>query len=156
MDMEQAKKQHSWDQYFMGMAQYVATRAKDPSTKVGAVIVGPDHRIRSTGYNGLPAGVKEKDERYEIRELKIAFTTHAEANAIYGAARTGVATDGCTIYVYGLSPCSGCAQAIIQAGITRVCVNSLDIPQRWESSMLIAQEMLSEANIELYLIRPGA
>ena len=80
-------KQRSWGEYFMGMAAYVATRSKDPSTHVGAVVVGPDNRIRSTGYNGFPAGVQELSERYERRGLKLGFSEHAERNACFGAAR---------------------------------------------------------------------
>ncbi len=48
-----------WDQYFIKMAQLISTKSKDPSTKVGCVIVGPDNEVRSTGYNGFPRGVRE-------------------------------------------------------------------------------------------------
>ena len=44
---------YSWDQYFMTMAYLISMKSKDPSTRVGAVIVGKDHEIRSTGYNGF-------------------------------------------------------------------------------------------------------
>jgi dCMP deaminase len=44
---------------------------------------------------------------------------HAEANAILFAAKNGISTNGCTLYVT-LSPCSECAKMIIQAGIKRV------------------------------------
>jgi len=49
----------SWDNYFISMAMLVASKSKDPSTKVGCVIVGPDNEVRSTGFNGFPRGVKE-------------------------------------------------------------------------------------------------
>ena len=46
----------SWDEYFMGIALLSAQRSKDPSTQVGACIVGEDNKILSVGYNGMPAG----------------------------------------------------------------------------------------------------
>tara|TARA_R110000787_G_scaffold186397_1_gene297914 strand:- start:2897 stop:3064 length:168 start_codon:yes stop_codon:yes gene_type:complete len=49
-------EQHSakWDQRFMELAAFIAQWSKDPSTKVGAVIVDPrNKRIVSTGFNGL-------------------------------------------------------------------------------------------------------
>jgi deoxycytidylate deaminase len=48
-----------WDEYFINLAGLVAQKSKDPSTKVGCVIVGPDHEIRTTGFNGFPRGVRE-------------------------------------------------------------------------------------------------
>ncbi len=49
----------------------------DPSSK----------RILSTGYNGFPSGIDDSIEsRYE-RPAKYDYTAHAEANAIYTAAR---------------------------------------------------------------------
>ena len=49
----------NWDQFFINMAEHVSTKSKDPSTKVGCVIVGPDNEVRSTGFNGFPRGVEE-------------------------------------------------------------------------------------------------
>ena len=51
-----------WDEYYIKLAMLVATKSKDPSTKVGCVIVGPDNEIRSTGFNGFPRGVQETQE----------------------------------------------------------------------------------------------
>ena len=39
----------SWDEYFMAIAKLSAMRSKDPSTQVGACIVGADNRILSIG-----------------------------------------------------------------------------------------------------------
>ena len=50
---KQRKEYLNWDQYFMGVAKLSALRSKDPSTQVGACIVGDDNRILSIGYNGL-------------------------------------------------------------------------------------------------------
>ena len=51
----------NWDQYFMGVALLSAERSKDPSTQVGACIVGEDNRILSMGYNGMPRGCDDDD-----------------------------------------------------------------------------------------------
>ena len=46
----------NWDEYFLGIAAAVAQRADCERRQVGAVVIGPDHRIVGTGYNGAPAG----------------------------------------------------------------------------------------------------
>ena len=43
----------NWSEYFYEMANLVAKKSKDQSTQIGAVIVGPDNEIRSTGYNSF-------------------------------------------------------------------------------------------------------
>lgn len=108
----------TWTEYFMQMARLVATRSEDSSTKVGCVIVGPDNEVRSTGYNGMPRGVKVTAARLE-RPAKYLHFSHAEISAIGNAARHGVALKDCAIFV-SHSPCAGCARALIQAGIRKV------------------------------------
>ncbi|SEG42110.1 aspartate kinase, partial [Eubacterium ruminantium] len=76
----------SWDQYFMGIAMLSAERSKDPNTQVGACIVGPDNRILSVGYNGMPQGCEDDDMPWgrdgAALESKYMFVCHAELNAI--------------------------------------------------------------------------
>jgi dCMP deaminase len=139
----------SWDKYFMDLATLTASRSKDPSTKVGAVLVDSNHNIRSTGYNGYPRGVNDSRGTVE-RAVKLLLAEHAERNAIYAAARSGVSTEGCTIYVSGLYPCADCARAIIQAGITRVVISNTDRPERWATSMAYAEIMFRESGIVVY------
>ena len=107
-----------WPQYFIEMATLVASRSEDLSTHVGCVIVGPDHEVRSTGYNGFPRGVEATPERLE-RPAKYAWTAHAEINAVGNAARSGVSLKGCTAYVTH-APCDDCTRLLIQSGITEV------------------------------------
>ena len=76
----------NWNEYFMKIARTVAMKSHDPSTKVGSVIVGPDHEIRSTGYNDLPRGIEHLPERHE-RPLKYTMTVHSEMNALLNALR---------------------------------------------------------------------
>jgi dCMP deaminase len=109
----------SWDSYFLDIAELVATRSKDPSTKVGAIIV-KDKTIVATGYNGFPRGVNDNDTSRYDRPEKYLWTVHAEENVIFNACREGIKIDGSTLYVTPLSPCSNCALSIVQAGIKEV------------------------------------
>ena len=108
------KNTEKWDKRFLEIAHQVATWSKDPSTKVGAIIVGDKLQIVSQGYNGFPRNIEDKEERLNIRELKYKFTIHAEANAIYNALYNGSSVQYCTLYCVSLFPCSECAKAIIQ------------------------------------------
>jgi dCMP deaminase len=138
-----------WDVYYMGFADHAKTKSKDPSTKVGAVIVDNDGNIISTGFNGFPRGVNDLEERYADRNIKILMAEHAERNAIFSAARKGNSLKGCVMYLSGLPPCSDCARAIIQSGICRLVVRSADMPERWKETCETALLMLDEAGVSL-------
>lgn len=107
----------NWQDYYMGFAQHAAKKSKD-STQVGAVLVGPEGEIRLTGCNGPPRGVADKPERRE-RPTKYLYASHAEANLIAFAAREGIRTAGCTVYVTHMC-CAACARTLIQAGVREV------------------------------------
>lgn len=133
----------SWHEYYLGFAEHAASKSKD-STKVGAVIVGPDGEIRMTGFNGPPRGVRDIPERFE-RPAKYLYASHAERNAISFAARAGVATDGCSMYVTH-SPCGECMKSIIQAGIRCVYVGDGKTVMPIEPH---SQEMADEAGVKV-------
>jgi deoxycytidylate deaminase len=97
-----------WDEYFYVLAQAAALRSKDSSRKVGAVIVSRDNVVLSTGFNGFPRGVKDLRERWTKKQEKLLWVAHAEANAIFNAARTGISVEGGTIYTTTF-PCTLCA-----------------------------------------------
>ena len=143
----------NWDIYFMGMAEYISTKSKDPNTKVGAVIVGPDKEIRSTGYNGMPRGVLEhlNPERYE-RPEKYFWIEHAERNAIYNAARMGISLKGCTLYHTPMFPCSDCCRGIIQVGIVEVVSPDMILDDKWGQEALRSKQMFKEAGIKVRYI----
>lgn len=101
------------------MAEYVSTKSKDKSTKVGAVIVGPNNEVLSVGWNGFPRGVNDDVEERHERPAKYEWTEHGERNAIYNAARHGIRLDGTTLYTTH-DPCADCARAIVQSGIRHV------------------------------------
>ena len=132
--------------------QYLASeKSKDPSTKIGAVLVREDNII-SIGYNGFPRGIDDTKDRLENREEKYFYVVHAEANAILNAARNGIATCDSILYTSGM-PCNECAKAIIQAGVRKVCIHA-QYPSlshgKWSKSVSKAKEMFREANISLY------
>ena len=136
-----------WDIRFVKLAMHIANWSKDPSTKVGCVVVGEDREIRSTGFNGFPRGIKDDEERLLDREQKYPLICHAEENAIMHAARIGVSLKGSTAYVTW-PPCSRCARSLIQAGIKEVVYsNQEEIPERWVEDFTISCEMLTEAGV---------
>lgn len=132
----------SWDEYFFRLCDVNASKSKDPSTKVGAVIVRPDRTIASMGWNGFPRGVADT---YEDREHKLMRTVHAELNAILSAREP---LHGYTIYVSPLFPCSNCAAAIIQAGITCVIARMGQPRDEWAKSFEAARDMFRQAYID--------
>ncbi len=148
---------HRWDSHFLRMAHEVAKMSKDPSTKVGAVIVGPDREMRSSGFNGFPRGIADTAERLNDRETKLGLVVHAECNAILNAARIGTPTKGCTMYLlatdqsgamWGGPPCTRCTVEVIQAGITEVVALPFKtVPSRWKDSIEQARKLLTEAGV---------
>ena len=113
-----------WHYRFMEVARLIATWSKDPNTKTGAIVVGPDREIRATGYNGLVRGVNDDIPERMERPTKYDFFEHAERNAVYNACLTGTSLKGCVLYATH-PPCTDCARAIIQAGIKMVVTNRL-------------------------------
>lgn len=111
----------TWDEYFISIAKAVAKKSKDPSTKIGAVIVDENHRPISFGYNGLPQGAKEEFLTLTERPLKYHYVIHAEMNAILFAKRD---LSNCILYCE-YAPCDACLKHIIQAGIKRVYYEKL-------------------------------
>lgn len=148
---------NKWDLYFLGLCLHIASMSKDPSTKVGSVIVGPDREIRSTGFNGFPRGIEDSDERLSNREVKLSLVVHAELNAILAAARVGVPIKDCKLYltatdssglIWGGAPCTRCTVELIQAGISEVISWPYkDVPSNWTDDITVAQSLLFEAGV---------
>tara|TARA_Y100001960_G_scaffold323394_1_gene401770 strand:+ start:161 stop:595 length:435 start_codon:yes stop_codon:yes gene_type:complete len=138
-----------WDKRFLQLAKHISEWSKDPSTQVGCVVVGPDRELRSTGFNGLPRGIEDNEQRLNNREIKYPLICHAEENAIMHAARIGMSLKDCTAYVTW-PPCTRCARSLIQAGIsTIVYPKEIEIPDRWMEDFNLSLNMLKEANISL-------
>ncbi len=138
-----------WDQRFLNLAKHISQWSKDPSTKVGCVVVGPDREIRSTGFNGLPRGIEDNDERLNNREIKYPLICHAEENAIMHAARIGISLKDCTAYVTW-PPCTRCARSLVQAGVSTIIYpKNIEIPDRWMDDFNLSLDMLKEAKINI-------
>lgn len=132
----------SKENYYLDIAQTVATRSTCLRKSYGAIIVKNDV-IVSTGYNGAPRGRKNcsdlgscirdelnipRGERYEL-----CRSVHSEANAIISASREQML--GATLYmacldsktgelVPGTNSCAMCKRLIINAGISRVVIRN--------------------------------
>lgn len=147
-DNKAIKERPDWNEYFLELADLVASRSSCLRRQVGAVLV-KNERIIATGYNGAPRGLNHcleigclRDEmqipsghRYEL-----CRGVHAEQNAIINAAVYGVSTQGAVLYCTN-QPCIICARMIINAGIIKVI-------HRGNFDDQLAMEFLKEAGIE--------
>ena len=150
-----SKHTETWDQYFMRIAQVVASRATCDRKHVGALITR-DKTIVATGFNGAPRGLPDCDEvGHEMKDMggreSCVRTVHGEANALAQAARTGALTLGGTLYTTA-SPCYDCLKLIINAGITRVVCWEFYASRYGMSGEMV--EFAKTANIELVFMNP--
>ena len=140
----------SWDEYFLQVAQMVASRSNCVKRHVGAVIT-LDRRIVSTGYNGTPRGTRNCNEGGCPRcngfaesgaRLDECLCSHGEENAIVQAAYHGISVRGGSVYTT-LCPCLYCTKLIINAGIAEVVYDAAyAMDER-------AQGLLQEAGVAL-------
>lgn len=142
----------SWDEYYLNICKVVGARSKDPNTKLGCVIAGPAHEIRTTGYNSFPRGIRDDVPERLVRPTKYLWIEHAERNAICNAARCGTALDGCTLYVE-IMPCMDCARAIVQAGIREVIVSAERMSQYtsefYDTQFKMTETLFAEAGVKV-------
>jgi dCMP deaminase len=145
-------KQQEWDLYWLGMTVAAARKSKDPSTKVGVVIVRPDNSIVSTGFNGFPRRLDDNPAYYGDRTVKLQRTIHAEVNAIQFAREK---LDGYTMFA-SLYPCDKCALQIIQSGISRLVtfIPPADLVARWKASFDLTRDLLAEADVKVVQYDP--
>lgn len=128
--------------WFMKHAILAAERSKD-TTQVGAALVGPSGEVRLTAFNGPPKGVRDLPERFQ-RPEKYRYASHAEANLIAFAAREGIRTLDCTVYVTH-PPCCDCTKTLIQAGV-KVIVHGAGVFQM-DGGLEAANIMCEEAGV---------
>ena len=147
--MSELQERPSWDEYFMTLANQVATRTTCIRRAVGCVLVR-DKRIIATGYNGAPSGLRHCAEIGGMRQQlgvpsgqkhELCRALHAEQNALIQAARYGLSVEGATLYV-NTQPCVLCAKMLINAGICEI-VYANPYPDE------LAMSMLEEAGITL-------
>jgi|SRR6478609_1572785 len=139
---------YSWDEYFLDIAKTVSKKSKDPSTKVGAVIVRPDKTVASTGFNGFPRNIIDLEERYNDREMKLKIIQHAEVNASIFAKES---IEGYTLYTWPFMPCDRCMLQMIQHGIKRIVFPTPTPEQavRWAPAFEISKRYAAEAWVDL-------
>ena len=125
--MANEKQRPGWDEYFMNIAEGVASRSNGSRRHVAAVIV-KEHRIISTGYNGTPRGIKNcyeggcprcNSDTPSGKDLEECLCSHGEENSIVQAAYHGISVKDGTLYTT-YSPCLLCAKMIINSGIKEV------------------------------------
>lgn len=117
------QKQRAWDEYFMKIADTVAEKSKDPSSKMGCVIVDEHKRVVSLGYNGMLQGADESKMTLSERPMKYYFAIHSEMNALIFARRD---LTGCTVY-NKVATCDNCLKYCLQAGIKRFVYERLRV-----------------------------
>lgn len=121
----------SFDEYYLELAKTASLRADCTRSKVGSILVSPDHRC-SIGYNGAPSGAPGclSDNacprgRLSYEELPAldgnysqnCIAIHAERNAIVRA-DPSIRKDA-TLYVTR-SPCRDCQLFAMFNGIKRI------------------------------------
>lgn len=130
---------------FMLIAEAMSSRSKDPSTKVGAIIVD-NGNIVALGYNHIPSKIKFTMSQIENREWKYPRVIHAEVDAILKLGKQFVtnAIMYCTHF-----PCDRCATMIVESGIKEIYTRKvpLDMIERWGASMKLASEILTEGGV---------
>lgn len=154
---------------FMQIAFMVSQESKCCSYKVGSVIE-KNGRIIATGYNGTPSGqanccdvavdndwgvrnakghidLRSPEHRMKHSAWSKENEIHAELNSILFAARSGsVSLEGSTMYVT-LSPCSDCAKAITQSGISTVVYC-----EEYDQNSTSWSKILTDSGIKVYKI----
>lgn len=137
----------------LDMAKVVSSWSKDPTRKVGAVIVGHKDQIISQGYNGFPRGFNDTVAALNDKNVKRTVTIHAEMNAIFNACTNGVSIEGTTMVVYGMPVCLDCAKAMIQVGIKEVVVVYTKEPSEfWTQNIRFAKTFLEAAGIKYTMV----
>lgn len=147
-----------WHIRFIDLAKHISLWSKDRSTKVGAIIIGPNREIRATGYNGFPRGVDDDIDARHERPAKYFYTEHSERNALYQAALLGVSLKGCDLYCTHF-PCPDCARGIIQSGLNSVFYpedlseEAKSFRERSYIASKASLEILNSAGINCYIIK---
>ena len=141
----------SWEEYFLRIAQIVATRATCDRKHVGYVIV-KGTQILSTGYNGSIVGEPHCDDVGHLIEGGHCLrTVHSEINAIAQAAKKGISVEGATMYGTWGVPCWNCFKTIANAGIKRIVFleKTIDTKSQYEKQYSLVEETAKSAGIEL-------
>lgn len=132
-------QQNKWDIRFIEMAELVSSWSRDPSTRVGSVIVDKGNKVLSLGYNGFPSGLNDDPDLYLDRDYKLKVTIHSELNAILTCKHD---VEGAIIYTTH-QPCMACASVIIQKKLSGVIWKKSFADGRWGDS----KDLFTQAGI---------
>lgn len=124
--LTQQNQPDDWDNMFFSNAALWSRKSHDSQTQCGCVLVR-NKTIISTGYNGFMRGIDDF-ALPNVRPEKYPFMIHAEANAVYNAAREGQSTMGARAYVTAI-PCRGCLQMLWQSGIHEIYYSNISSPK---------------------------
>ena len=136
----------SWDDYYMALTYIIASRSKDPSTQVGAVIVDQTNRPLGIGYNGAPQPISDREINWK-RPDKYVFIEHAEINAMDHASHGVHSLMGCTIYVSAM-PCPNCMRRIVSRRIKRVVYGKTAVNMLADDVVTQTRDMARLGNIQ--------
>lgn len=102
-----------WDTRFLKLAVEISTWSKDPTRKVGCVIVNQDMKVRSIGYNGFPTWFNDDAMLSLSKHEKSDLITHAEVNALNNLSHEFLNEK---LYMYiTIAPCYKCTLYIVNS-----------------------------------------
>jgi dCMP deaminase len=133
----------------MQRAREVARLSPNRVRQVGAVLVAEDGRQSLACCNSFPKGVRDLDERH-AGDGRFVWMEHAERNAIFEAARRGLATERATLATT-FFPCIDCARAIVQSGIAFLCTPPPDYSDAvWGESFRRSRVIIEEGGVQMH------
>lgn len=143
-------ERHSWRRVMLNVAIAVAGRSRDATTRVGAVIATPGHRIVGTGFNGGPAG--SRPGLPNAGKARHAFVIHAEENAILQATVTlnAIRIEGCVLYATH-RPCADCVKRVSHVGISTIWFLADELSEEQRTMAAIIETELSVGVFEVKL-----
>lgn len=147
---DQVSRREKWDTRFLQLAQLISSWSKDPTTKVGCVIVNSNDVVIGMGFNGFPQGGVDDEEILANKDRKRLRTVHAEMNALHFA--TGPIA-GARIYVTH-HPCAACVANLLQHKPAEINIPKgiSELGKDWDASVKEAKAMLEEYDVHVYEI----
>jgi dCMP deaminase len=143
------------DKTFLRFAQRVADLSKDPSTKVGAVLV-KDGDVAAVGFNRFPDGHPDLPEHYADRAYKYQYIVHAEVIALNNTSRE--TANGATLYT-SFPCCPDCVERAAEAGVSRIVHPPLPTLGRsalwvgeWTQRLIRSREVAARHGIALEVL----
>ena len=105
-----------WPTVMLMMSAAISTRSRDETTKVGAVVAGPDWNVLGSGFNGNPRGAPDADLPTS-GSARHVWVVHAEVNSmLHAAMASGGRLEGCRLFSTHRA-CEGCLKMAAHLGI---------------------------------------